>query len=622
MMLSTVIVLFTRDLRVSDNPALDLACRSARHVVPLFVLHDGLGFAVPNRVRFLHDCLADLRASLRERGGELVIRRGDPVGEALRLADETGTDGLVLAGDVSAYARRRWQRLDQGCRERRMALRAVDSVTVVPPGSLTPAGGDHFKVFTPYWRAWTGQEWRHRAAVPEKVSVPPGIQVGDLPGLASLGAAHTTARLPEGGESAARHRMGRWLSTGLDGYAAGHDDLPGDATSRLSTDLHFGCLSPLELAARARAVGGDGAEAYVRQLCWRDFHAQVTAAFPDLPRRDYRPRRDGWRDDPDAVEAWKADQTGYPIVDAGMRQMAAEGFMHNRARLLTAPFLPKLVTTLAEGYGPDQVIMCAPPASPSAFVPPPCKGNNPKVAVPGGPHGMYVWNPNHRSAAYQSALANDVIGKDPTLCGASLVIYWSDVEATKGVFDWSSVTAAAKPYTDAGLTVNLLFSDVTEGLVNTVTPAWVTDPVSKGGAGVPTVSCAGQPSIPVYFNAGYEAAWGAFIAAAVHQFSFSNSALAASVGYMRFATAGGAEALPPPGYNDGAACEALWTAAGERQQHDAIELHDVGVLSHCSMNTCDNCSRSASMPVRIRVLTVPSGSLKRSASSVWVSPRK
>jgi hypothetical protein len=221
--------------------------------------------------------------------------------------------------------------------------------------------------------------------------------------------------------------------------------------------------------------------------------------------------------------------------------------------------------------------MCAPPASPSAFVPPPCKGNNPKVAVPGGPHGMYVWNPNHRSAAYQSALANDVIGKDPTLCGASLVIYWSDVEATKGVFDWSSVTAAAKPYTDAGLTVNLLFSDVTEGLVNTVTPAWVTDPVSKGGAGVPTVSCAGQPSIPVYFNAGYEAAWGAFIAAAVHQFSFSNSALAASVGYMRFATAGGAEALPPPGYNDGAACEALWTAAGF--SYNVWNTHEANIIN-------------------------------------------
>lgn len=239
MVLRTVILLFTRDLRVNDNPALDLACRSARHIVPLFVLHDGLGFAAPNRVRFLHDCLADLRASLCERGGELVIRRGDPVGEALRLADETGADGLVLAGDVSAYARRRWQRLDQGCRERRMALRAVDSVTVVPPGTLTPAESDHFKVFTPYWRAWAGEEWRSRVAVPEKVSVPPGIHAGVLPGLASLATAPTTARLPEGGESAARRRMDRWLSTGLEGYAARHDDLPGDATSRLSADLHL-----------------------------------------------------------------------------------------------------------------------------------------------------------------------------------------------------------------------------------------------------------------------------------------------------------------------------------------------------------------------------------------------
>jgi hypothetical protein len=232
---------------------------------------------------------------------------------------------------------------------------------------------------------------------------------------------------------------------------------------------------------------------------------------------------------------------------------------------------------VAEGYGPDQVIMCAPPSSPSAFVPPPCKGNNPRVAVPGAPHGMYVWNPNHRSAAYQDALANDVIGKDPTLCGASLVIYWSDVEATKGVFDWSSVTAAAKPYTDAGLTVNLLFADVTEGPVNTVTPAWVTTPTSQGGAGVPTVSCPGQPVIPVYFNAAYEAAWGAFIAAAVHQFSFSNSPLAASVGYMRFATAGGAEALPPPGYNDGAACEALWTAAG--YSYHVWNTHEANIIN-------------------------------------------
>lgn len=339
--LRTVIVLFTRDLRVSDNPALALACRSAERVVPLFVLHDGLGFAVPNRARFLRDCLEDLRGSLRQRGGDLMIRHGDPVAEALRVADETGADGLVLARDVSAYARRRLERLTEGCRERRIALRVVDSVTVVPPGALTPAGGDHFKVFTPYWRAWTSCGWREGVSAPPAVNLPPGIAAGALPGAASAAGHGATASLPAGGEGAARRRMDSWLRTGLAGYADRHDDLPGDATSRLSADLHFGCLSPLELAVRARKAGGPGAEAYVRQLCWRDFHAQVTSAFPDLPRRDYRPRRDGWRDDPDALQAWQAGQTGHPIVDAGLRQLAAEGFMHNRARLLTAAYLTR-----------------------------------------------------------------------------------------------------------------------------------------------------------------------------------------------------------------------------------------------------------------------------------------
>ena len=336
--LRTAIVLFTRDLRAHDNPALELACRSAEHVVPLFVVDEGLRFAVPNRARFLHQSLADLRDGLRRRGGDLVLRRGDPVQEALRLAAEVDADGLVLARDVSAYAQRRWQRLNRECGQRRIALRAVDSVTVVPPGAVTPAGGDHFKVFTPYWRAWADHRWRAGVAAPDKVRLPAGVGVGSLPGPV---AGPTSAGLPDGGESAARGRMDRWLSGGLAAYADRHDDLPGDATSRLSADLHFGCLSPLELAVRAGKAGGEGADAYVRQLCWRDFHAQVTAAFPALPDKDYRPRRAGWREDPHALDAWKNGRTGYPVVDAGMRQLAAEGFMHNRARLLVASFLTK-----------------------------------------------------------------------------------------------------------------------------------------------------------------------------------------------------------------------------------------------------------------------------------------
>ncbi|GAA1716075.1 cryptochrome/photolyase family protein [Fodinicola feengrottensis] len=322
----TAVLLFTRDLRLHDNPGLDLARRSAERVVPLFVLHEGLRFAVPNRTRFLSDCLADLRDGLRRRGGDLVIRRGDPVEETIRLARDQHAQTVVVARDVSRYAKRREERLAAACAEHRISLRTVDSVGVVPPGAVHPANGDHYKVFTPYWRAWSDTQWRDCHTVPRKITLPDGIDAGSLPAGDGAG----------GGETMARRRMSRWLAGGIADYPNRHDDLPGDATSRLSADLHFGCLSPVELATKAGAH-----EAYVRQLCWRDFHLQVTAAFPDLPTRDYRPRRQDWVDDPDALAAWRAGQTGYPIIDAGLRQLLAEGFMHNRARMLVASFLTK-----------------------------------------------------------------------------------------------------------------------------------------------------------------------------------------------------------------------------------------------------------------------------------------
>ncbi|BCJ39252.1 deoxyribodipyrimidine photo-lyase [Actinocatenispora thailandica] len=333
----TAIVLFTRDLRVHDNPALELACRSARRVVPLFVVHEGLGFATPNRRRFLHESLADLRENLRGRGGELIVRYGDPVVELLRLAGEVHAETIVLARDVSRYAQRRADRIARAAGRQRIRVRTVDSVTVAPPAALTPSGGgDHFRVFTPYWRAWSGHARRTVPAAPDRIEVPAGLRCGRLPPAGS-----PRAQLPTGGETAARRRMRSWLSGRLADYADRHDDLPGDATSRLSADLHFGTLSPLELTLAAERVGGDGAAAYVRQLCWRDFHAQVTYAFPDITRADYRPRGRDWRDDPDALDAWRSGWTGLPIVDAGMRQLAAEGFLHNRARLLVASFLTK-----------------------------------------------------------------------------------------------------------------------------------------------------------------------------------------------------------------------------------------------------------------------------------------
>jgi deoxyribodipyrimidine photo-lyase len=334
-----VVVTFTRDLRLHDNPVLDLACRSADQVIPLFVLDPAPPFAVAARLGLLLDCLADLRAGLRQLGADLAIRRGDPVAETVRLARAQHADGIVLAADVSRHAQRRYQRLAAACRQHRLGLHEVDALTVVPPGARVPAGGDHYRVFTPYWRAWLACPWRTPLSVPGHLAAPPGLDPGVLPGRDDLIPGPAPASLGRGGETAARLRMSRWLDAGLADYPGRRDDLAGDATSRLSADLHFGAISPLELAVAARGL--PGGDAYLRQLCWRDFFAQVTAAFPDLAARDYRPRRDDWRDDPQGYQAWCAGQTGIPVVDAGLRQLAAEGFMPNRARMLAASALTK-----------------------------------------------------------------------------------------------------------------------------------------------------------------------------------------------------------------------------------------------------------------------------------------
>ena len=331
-------VLFTRDLRLHDNPALDLACRSAAEVIPVFVADPAL-WRVPGRAGFLLGCLADLRAGLRQRGGDLLVRHGDPVAEAIRLARSHQAEAIIMAADVSRYARQRHQRLAAACQQHRLALREVGSPGVVPPGAIVPSGRDHYRVFTPYWRAWSTCRWRRPLPAPDHIGAPPGADPRALPAPKDLIRGPLAASLPRGGETAARERMARWLDDGLAGYPGRHDDLADAATSRLSADLHFGTISPLELALAA--TGLPGGDAYLRQLCWRDFYLQVASAFPDIATRDYRPRREDWREDPQAYLAWCAGQTGIPIVDAGMRQLAAEGFMHNRARMLTAFTLTK-----------------------------------------------------------------------------------------------------------------------------------------------------------------------------------------------------------------------------------------------------------------------------------------
>ena len=319
-MSSTAIVLLTRDLRVHDQPALTAAAATAERVLPLFVLDDGIlatRYAAPNRVGFLLESLTDLRERL-----PLVVRRGDVVTETARLVAETGATAVHLSADVSAYAQRREARLR---REFRAEVTAHPGVTIVPPGDVAPQGKDHYEVFTPYWRAWR--------AMPLGDPLP-AVRLGDHgvePGELPPPPAGRSPDVAPGGETAGRARLADWLGGGIGHYGEGMDE-----TSRLSPYLHFGCLSAREVAVRA----GD-AEAFVRQLCWRDFYAQLLAARPETSSADLRPRPGGWVEDAAALEAWRAGRTGYPLVDAGLRQLAREGYMHNRARLVAASFLVK-----------------------------------------------------------------------------------------------------------------------------------------------------------------------------------------------------------------------------------------------------------------------------------------
>ncbi|HEX3906392.1 MAG TPA: deoxyribodipyrimidine photo-lyase, partial [Mycobacteriales bacterium] len=312
----TAIMLFTRDLRLHDNPALHAAVSGAEHVVPLFVLDDGitrLDYNRPNRARFLADSLADLDRALKHRGGALVVRRGDVAEEVRKLADETGADTVRLSADYSRYAVRREARLREVLGNRQ--VHSHHGLVVVAPGDITTNGGEPFSVFTPYHRRWAEHGIRDLVPAPIRINLPPRLPRGKPLTQDDICSGDISPDLMQGGETEARKRAGRWYDDGVQHYDDDHDALARDNTSRLSPYLHFGCVSPVELVGRAdrRKRGVDG---FLRQLCWRDFHHQVLAARADVVDTDWRTQHDHWRRDKQALQAWKDGRTGYPLVDA------------------------------------------------------------------------------------------------------------------------------------------------------------------------------------------------------------------------------------------------------------------------------------------------------------------
>jgi deoxyribodipyrimidine photo-lyase len=334
----------TRDLRVHDNPTLAAAAGDARTVVPLFVLDEAIlrsAYNRPNRARFLIECLHDLDSSLTARGAGLVVRRGDWVDEVAGVVAQTGATSVHVAGDVTRYSRRRVARLVERLGPECDVVVHDDTLFVVPPGRVAATGKDHMAVFTPYFRRWESQRTRSLVSAPRSLRLPDGVEAGRIPAHGSLAAGEGSPEPVPGGETHGRARMKAWLRSGLGSYDEHHDALGDDDTSRLSPYLHFGALSPLELVLEAGRTGEPAARAFVRQVAWRDFYAQLLASRPEVTTDDYRPRGDRWHRSDEELTAWKEGRTGYPIVDAGMRQLAREGWMHNRARLIVAHFLCK-----------------------------------------------------------------------------------------------------------------------------------------------------------------------------------------------------------------------------------------------------------------------------------------
>ncbi len=322
--MSTSVVWFRRDLRLTDNPAWTAASRS-ESVCALFVVDPRLFAAVTERRRrVLMEGLADLDRSLAALGGRLRVEQGLPEEVVPAVAAQVGAGEIHHNMDVTPFATSRDEAVAGA-----VDLIGWNGSYVHQPGSILTNSGAPYRVFTPFYKAWN--------AKPARVEPAPGTpQVLDRPGDFVLDSVST-----EYGEDAALKRLDRFVNV-VNRYQEIRDRPDLDLTSRLSIDLKYGFLSP-RLVIETVGDRDDGARAFIRQIAWRDFWAQMLFANPETVGKPLRPRYGEikWRNNPEELTAWKEGRTGFPLVDAGMRQLAAEGWMNNRVRMVVASFLVK-----------------------------------------------------------------------------------------------------------------------------------------------------------------------------------------------------------------------------------------------------------------------------------------
>lgn len=351
--MKNVIHWFRRDLRITDNPALNAAAEEAAQVTPVHILSDwkkSHRWTGPNRQHFLCGCLRSLHGNLQSIGSRLVLRQGDAVAELEKLAVETRAEAIFFSRDPDPYGRAVEEQLHKMGGRLGIAIRPFKDIAIHERDEVLTATGDSFRVFTPYSRAWAklpkppvAGRLQHLSTPAEPTSLPlPELGFWDLPAAAP--------GIPEAGEKAARMRMAAFLDHGLARYAALRDVPAGRATSRLSQDLRFGLLSIRELHSeclkKADALDAEGrgsAMKYVAELIWREFYMQILWNFPGVQDHEFNPKYRGmvWPGKPEHLERWTSGQTGFPIIDAAMRELRDTGFMHNRTRMIVAMFLTK-----------------------------------------------------------------------------------------------------------------------------------------------------------------------------------------------------------------------------------------------------------------------------------------
>lgn len=347
-----VIHWFRRDLRIADNTALFHASQ-AGPVIPVYILSSWSKYHAwtgSNRQQFLCGCLESLSKNLETLDSRLIIREGPAVSALKQLIKETGATAVHFNRDPDPFGKKTEQELAKLCMDLGIECCGYDDVALHNPSEILTQTGNPYKVYTPYANNWLSQPKPSPHPKPVSLNTPERISSLALPKPAYWNLPESNAKLPEPGERAARERMRDAVSKIIGQYAEQRDIPSLDGTSRLSQDLRFGLISIRTLYANVTAAlksadarSQSSIAIYIKELAWREFYFAILHHFPHVLEHEFNKDWKGlpWEEPSENFEKWKSGQTGFPIIDAGMRQLLQTGFMHNRVRMITAMFLTK-----------------------------------------------------------------------------------------------------------------------------------------------------------------------------------------------------------------------------------------------------------------------------------------